>query len=70
MPVTFKDRKGDHGEVTDSFEVRYSGEWKDEVRAVVSEVADETPDDVVTELLLELPEQAPLTEVRRDEGDR
>lgn len=70
MIVRFKDRSGHYGEVTDSFEVEYSGRWRQEVREVVSRIAEEATDDVVTELLLELPEQAPLTEVRRDERDR
>lgn len=68
MPVRFKDRKGDCGEVTDSLDVEYSGRWMQEVREVVSEIEEETPDDEMTELIIELPENAPLLEVSRDEG--
>lgn len=39
-----------------------------EVREVVSEIEEETPDDEMTELIIELPENAPLLEVSRDEG--
>lgn len=67
MSVRFRDRKGHYGVVTDSFEVDYSGQWKQEVSEVVDRVKEDTPDDQVTELIIELCENAPLLEVGRDD---
>lgn len=67
MSVSFRDRNGSCGEVTDSLEVNYSGQWMQEVREVVSEIAEDPPDDEATELIIELPEKAPLPVVTRDE---
>lgn len=67
MPLWFRDRKGYYGVVTESLEVEYSGQWKQEVSEVVSRVREETPDDQMTELIIELSENAPLPEVSREE---
>lgn len=65
MSLRFLDRKGHYGVVTESLEVKYSGQWKQEVAEVVSQVREDTPDDELTELIIELSENAPLSEVSR-----
>lgn len=67
MPVRFRDRKGHYGVVSESFEVKYSGQWKQEVHDVVNQIKEDTPDDEMTELIIELSENAPLPEVSRDD---
>lgn len=67
MSLRFKDRRGHYGVVTDSLEVEYSGQWKQEVIEAVSQVKENTPDDQMTELIIELSENAPLREVCRSD---
>lgn len=66
MSLRFQDRKGHYGVVSESLEVKYYGEWKQEVHEVVNQVKEDTPDDEMTELIIELSENAPLSEVARD----
>lgn len=77
MLLSFTDRLGRSGAVTEDLEVRYDGPWRDEIEALVARLERDhgTDEDVdlqmvVQDLLLDLPEVVPVTEVRRREiGD-
>lgn len=75
MPLRFEDETGERGTITESLEVRYSGVWEENVREVVTEAKEgppgadlHQPEDPYFYLLIELPEAAPIVEVRRDES--
>lgn len=67
MPLRFKDEKGHYGTITESLEVRYSGQWRQEVSEIVREANEDTPDDPMTHLIIELPKNVPIPEVSRDD---
>lgn len=73
MMVRFTDTIGESGTITDSLAVEYSGVWESRVREVVQNAREETPEDELfdpdnpqTYLIMKLPEEAPITEVRQD----
>lgn len=77
MRLSFTDQQGHSGTITEDLEVRYDGPWSDEVEAFVDRLeADRDTDEdvdlqmIIQDLLLDLPEEVPVTEVRRREvGD-
>lgn len=64
---------GQRGRVTDSLDVEYSGDWREDVEECVQDVEEDVdaggehgrPDDLYTRLVLELPEEAPIVEVEQ-----
>lgn len=77
MVISFTDRLGRTGTVTRDLEVRYDGPWRDEVEAYVDYLEREyqTEQDnvdlplVAHELLIVLPEQLPVSDVKQREID-
>lgn len=72
MMVRFTDKRGESGFITESLTVEYSGMWESQVREVVQEATEEIPNDdlydsadLQTYLVMKLPEEAPILEVRR-----
>lgn len=73
MWLRFQDEHGRRGKVTADFRMDYEGYWKDEVSECLTKLEqelhaeDETiePDTIFREILLELPEQVPITRVER-----
>jgi hypothetical protein len=65
---------GQTGAITADLEVEYTGRWAEEVTEYVHHVKEEHTDDenvrvedAVNQILIELPEIAPIVEVKRDE---
>lgn len=75
MRVTFEDRDGRRGEVTEGLEVRYAGRWRSAVTDCVERLRRERSADldgkpIHGELVVELPEEAPIVEIECvDESD-
>lgn len=75
MLVVFRDEHGDIGVVTENLRVAYDGTGRRDVREFVDRLEREfTEDDdslemeaFVRELMFELPEETPVTEVKRHE---
>lgn len=74
MKLRFKDRMGETGVVDEDLEVEYSGLWEQEVRDVVHEAREDTPEDTLYDpsnplsyLVMKLPEEVPITEVGRED---
>lgn len=73
MRLSFEDHNGATGEVTESLDVEYSGNWKEDVEECVRTVeSDLSPgpdtgpaEDPYTRLVLELPEEAPIVEIEQ-----
>ena len=73
MTLSFRDTDGQRGRVTDSLDVEYSGDWREDVEECVQDVEEavdsgggsEPTDDLYTRLVLELPEEAPIVEVEQ-----
>lgn len=72
MQVHFKDAYGKSGRISESLEVTYSGRWEEEVEDFVGGLKKECSDQqtiegetITTHILLELPDVAPIVEVRR-----
>lgn len=72
MKIVFEDHLGDEGRVLGDLTVDYEGRWSDEVESVVDALgavqSQRDGQDLATvdqELLLELPEQVPVTEIER-----
>jgi hypothetical protein len=71
VTLSFRDTHGQHGRVTDSLDVEYSGDWREDVEECVRDVAEDVTtdhgsgrgDDPFNRLILELPEEAPIVEV-------
>lgn len=68
MKVIFEDLDGRRGEVTEELEVRYSGPWRSVVIDCVERLRTERSDDpdrdpIHAELVVELPEEAPIVEI-------
>lgn len=77
MPIVFRDRDGVKGWISEALEVEYYGRFADEIERFVSGAEefceeDRTFDgeDVMTHVLLELPENAPVIEVERPIASR
>jgi len=75
MPLTFQDAHGNRGTVTDALEVEYAGDWADDVESCVARVVDDRdadggrrPRNVHSELVVELPDAAPVVEVERTDA--
>lgn len=74
--IQFTDTRGQSGEITESLEVEYDGEWRQEVAEELRRIAAETqrddpddpPTDVYTRIVLELPDEAPVREVERTDN--
>lgn len=72
MAVEFTDKDGMNGRISGSLEVEYYGRYRHEIEAFVSGLEDLCGEDrgfdgedVMTHILLELPEAAPVIEVER-----
>lgn len=71
--LSFKDSRGQRGQITESLEVEYTGEWEEEVSQGLRHIAPESnPGDcprdneqVFNQIVLELPKKAPIIEVER-----
>lgn len=76
--LSFRDIHGQYGFVTDDLEVEYSGSWKPSVSRYVDQVRDEADPadgddgagDLFDRLIIEMPEQAPIVAVEREEAMR
>lgn len=72
----FTDTRGREGEISESLEVEYDGQWRQEVAAELRRIAAEAqqddpedpPTDVYTRIVLELPDEAPVKEVERTDN--
>lgn len=75
MVLKFQDEHGQAGEVAADLTMDYDGYWKDEINRCLNQlVADLDAEDgtadtdaIIHELLIELPERAPITQVERRE---
>lgn len=70
MRITFQDEHGRPGNVSDDLGLEYEGRWKDEIRAYIEQLEQDAPDDgeadaKLQDLLIELPEEAPITRIQR-----
>lgn len=71
--IRFRDPEGRTGQISESLEVAYAGEWEEEVEEGLRRIeAADTPDgrsehlmEVYTRIVLELPEVAPIVEIER-----
>lgn len=77
MPIEFRDKDGVKGWISEALEVEYYGRFNDEIVKFVSGLEefcgeDRVVDgeDVMTHVLLELPENAPVVEVERPIASR
>lgn len=77
MPIEFRDTDGVKGWISEALEVEYYGRFTDEIEKFVSgleEFCDEDRafdgEDVMTHVVLELPENAPVVEVQRPVASR
>lgn len=75
MTVEFKDKDGMYGLISESLEVEYYGRFSNEIEKFVSGLEDFCEDDrlfdgedVMTHILLELPENAPIIRAERPEA--
>ncbi|MFQ3319944.1 MAG: hypothetical protein ACI8UR_002268 [Natronomonas sp.] len=76
MFIAFRDANGQVGTVTQELTVRYEGKWAAEVERYVSEVRSDhrgADGEVATaaafdQLVIELPEKAPITTIERQSG--
>lgn len=72
MPIEFKDRDGMKGRISESLDVEYYGRFSPEIEKFVSRVEGFCDEDrafdgenVMTHILLELPEIAPIVAIER-----
>lgn len=76
--LSFRDIHGQCGFVTGDLEVEYSGRWKPSVARCVDQVSDDVASadgddgtgDLFDQLIIEIPEQAPIVAVEREEATR
>lgn len=76
MKLVFTDISGESGVITDEFDVDYTGRWESEITAYVQDVATQHTDTngtvqvtaAFSQLVIELPHQFPVVEVKRDEN--
>lgn len=74
--ISFRDIRGHRGFITEDLEVEYSGSWRqsvtrcvDRVRREVDHVdGDGATGDLFDHLIIEMPEQAPIVAVEREEA--
>lgn len=77
MPIEFRDKDGVKGWISEALEVEYYGRFNDEIVKFVSGLEEfcgedrgADGEDVMTHVLLELPENAPVIEVERPVASR
>lgn len=77
MPIEFKDKDGIYGRISDALEVEYYGRFSSKIEKFVTGLEDFSDgdqafqdEDVMTHIMLELPDTAPVMEVQRAENTR
>ena len=76
MKLSFRDYNGRTGEVTETLDVQYNGNWEEDVEECVGSVEDDLSpgrdtgpaEDPYTRLVIELPEEAPIVEVEQTDS--